>query len=53
MLKGESLLDSPLGQQIVHAKNMKDVCAAFDVSPVPEPMPRLGESFTKKPRVEQ
>lgn len=51
MLKGASRLDSPVGERIVHAKSMEDVCAAFDVSSARCPLPRAGESFAKKPRV--
>lgn len=52
MLKGASRLDSPVGEQIVHAKSMQDVCAPFGVSTARVPLPRAGEGFAKKPRID-
>lgn len=52
MLKGASRLDSVQGDQVVKAKSMQDVCTAFNVSPVRQPMQRVQEAFAKKPKVE-
>lgn len=52
MLKGTSRLDSPQGDLVVKAKSMRDVCDAFQVSSVRQPLQQLREGFAKKARVE-